>query len=311
MSGRSLRPRREAVYTEPNPDLESPLPPAEPRREGLRARLEIVEGGGPSTSRPRHPSGAAAAVGGAGSSGGRVVPQRGGQRSARGARIAVSSEPNARSALGASTGDIMRGLWALESLEDPPDTPPDSPPLSAEGGPSIVVSLRSPGGKAVGWAEMPEEMLERVLRLLLGGTSHQRTHTRRRISGALRSVCAAWRRIHDALLTSLYVPPPTPDAGVRALARRFANVTALNFKGEYTYQPQVRASPKGIVPACLYQWPSTESHGERAAAHTAALQNLSASGRDTGRRGVELVCVRPTGQENRRRCPLARLYTEP
>jgi hypothetical protein len=272
MSGRALRPRRETVYTDPNPDLDAE--PAEPRREGLRARSQrLVEyqEGGPSTSRPRQRSGAAAAAGGAGDGGGQAVPQRGGPRGAPGGNAGTSGP--ARSPQGASTMDIMRGLRALESLENPTDDPLDSPPRSAEGGPSSAVRLRSPERKAVGWAAIPVEMLERVLRVLLSGTSHQRAQTRRRISGALRAVCTIWRRIHDALLTSLYVLPPTPDAGVRVLARRFANVIALDFKGEYTFQPQVRASPEGHL--YVDQRTSKQSRGERAAADTAALQNLS------------------------------------
>lgn len=275
MSGRSLRPRREAVYTDPDPDLDAE--PSEPRREGLRARSQRVEYAGPSTSRPPQRSRYAAA-GGAGGGGGRTVPQRGGQRSAARGGIARSGAKS-RSPLGAPTVDIMR-LQALESLEEPPDTPPHSPLRSAEeAGPSgIVVRLRhSPGGKAVGWAELPEEMLERVLRVLLAGTSHQRTQTRRRISGALRSVCVAWRRIHDLLLCSLYVLPPTPDAGVRALARRFANVTALDFKGEFVHQPQVCEAQVGSALLLSVD----KSRGESGAAeHTAALQNLSASRRE-------------------------------
>ena len=82
-----------------------------------------------------------------------------------------------------------------------------------------------------------EEALEIVLKTL--GLSGEKVATKRERSWAVRLVCSGWRRVHDSQLTHLVVKPPTPDAGVIVLVRRFPAVVTLDFKGDFKHQPKL------------------------------------------------------------------------
>ena len=86
-----------------------------------------------------------------------------------------------------------------------------------------------------GWASMPEELFEKVLEALQpdgpskpedGGLGFSRA------LAAVRLVCAAWKAVHDAMVTRLVLSRETTDEAVGKLVRRFPTVVSLEFKSE-------------------------------------------------------------------------------
>jgi hypothetical protein len=77
-----------------------------------------------------------------------------------------------------------------------------------------------------GWAELPDELLARVLEML-----HAAGMGFSPASAAVRLVCAGWKAVHDALVTRLVLRWKTTDEAVGMLARRFPAVVLLEFKG--------------------------------------------------------------------------------
>ena len=65
--------------------------------------------------------------------------------------------------------------------------------------------------KEGGWAELPDELLAKVLELLQaagwqeGGLGFSQT------SATVRLVCAGWKAVHDALVTRLVLRQQTTD----------------------------------------------------------------------------------------------------
>jgi hypothetical protein len=87
-----------------------------------------------------------------------------------------------------------------------------------------------------GWAELPDELVEKVLAKVLellqaggqaGGLSFSQA------SATLRLVSAAWKAVHDALVTRLLLRPQTTDEAVGMLVLRFPTVVSLESKGDF------------------------------------------------------------------------------
>ena len=126
------------------------------------------------------------------------------------------------------------------------------PPVRADGGALTHGELRSQRAPATmprtrsqrlretmeedGWAGMPEELFEKVLEALQpdgpskpedGGLGFSQA------LAAVRLVCAAWKAVHDAMVTRLVLRLQTTDEAVGKLVRRFPMVVSLEFKGGY------------------------------------------------------------------------------
>ena len=80
------------------------------------------------------------------------------------------------------------------------------------------------------WAELPDELLAKVLEMLEaagqsepqeGGLGFSQT------SATVRLVCAAWKAVHDALVKRFVLSLQTTDEAMGMLARRFPAVTTL------------------------------------------------------------------------------------
>jgi hypothetical protein len=79
-----------------------------------------------------------------------------------------------------------------------------------------------------GWADLPVELLEQVLELLqAGGLGFSQA------TATVRRVCAAWKTVHDALVTRLVLRGQTTDEAMAMLARRFPALMSMGFKSEY------------------------------------------------------------------------------
>jgi len=114
------------------------------------------------------------------------------------------------------------------------------PPVRADGGALTHGELRSQRAPATmprtrsqrlretmeedGWAGMPEELFEKVLEALQpdgpskpedGGLGFSQA------LAAVRLVCAAWKAVHDAMVTRLVLRYQTTDEAVGKLVRRF------------------------------------------------------------------------------------------
>ena len=123
------------------------------------------------------------------------------------------------------------------------------PPVRADGGALTHGELRSQRAPATmprtrsqrlretmkedGWAGMPEELFEKVLEALQpdgpskpedGGLGFSQA------LAAVRLVCAAWKAVHDAMVTRLVLSPQTTDEAVGKLVRRFPMVVSLEVK---------------------------------------------------------------------------------
>ena len=77
-----------------------------------------------------------------------------------------------------------------------------------------------------GWAELSDELLSKVLELLqvagqAGGLGFSQT------SATVRLVCAAWKAVHDALVTRLVLRRQTTDEAMGMLVLRFPAVASL------------------------------------------------------------------------------------
>jgi hypothetical protein len=83
--------------------------------------------------------------------------------------------------------------------------------------------------KEDGWAELPDELVEKVLELLqaggqAGGLSFSQA------SATVRLVCAAWKAVYDALVKRLMLRGQTTDEAMGMLARRFPAVASLEMQ---------------------------------------------------------------------------------
>jgi hypothetical protein len=82
-----------------------------------------------------------------------------------------------------------------------------------------------------GWAGMSEELLEKVLEVLLGRKPKDGGLGFSLTLAAVRLVCAGWQKIHDAMVTRLVLRPQTTDEAVGMLVQRFPAVVSLEVKG--------------------------------------------------------------------------------
>ena len=80
-----------------------------------------------------------------------------------------------------------------------------------------------------GWAELPEDLLLRVLELL---------RWTRRDSGAVRKSCQRWRAAHDAGCKSLGLRRSVPEAMICVLCGRMPALTSLNLVGVQSFSAE-------------------------------------------------------------------------
>jgi hypothetical protein len=85
------------------------------------------------------------------------------------------------------------------------------------------------------WAELPPELLAKVLEMLPAVEQSAPPHAGGwrgcKDSAAVRLVCAQWQAVHDALVTKLVLSRETTDEAVGVLVLRFPAVVSLEFKG--------------------------------------------------------------------------------
>jgi hypothetical protein len=81
-----------------------------------------------------------------------------------------------------------------------------------------------------GWAELPDELLAKVLELLQAA-GQQRGLGFSQASATVRLVCAGWKAVHDALVTRLVLKRQTTDRVMGMLVLRFPAVVSLEMKG--------------------------------------------------------------------------------
>ena len=80
------------------------------------------------------------------------------------------------------------------------------------------------------WAELPDELVEKVLELLqAAGRSEPQDEGLGffRATATMRLVCAAWKAVHDALVTRLVLRRQTTDEATGMLVLRFPAVASL------------------------------------------------------------------------------------
>jgi hypothetical protein len=83
-----------------------------------------------------------------------------------------------------------------------------------------------------GWAELPEELVEKVLELLqaAGRSEPQDSFGLSQATATVRLVCAGWKAVHDAMVTRLLLSWQTTDAAMGKLVRSFPAVVSLEVK---------------------------------------------------------------------------------
>jgi hypothetical protein len=101
----------------------------------------------------------------------------------------------------------------------------------ALGYPAAMPSMRAQRRRETvyGWADMPEELLAKVLEAAgwqQGGLRFSRA------SATVRLVCAGWKAVHDALVRRLVLRRQTTDEAMDMLVRCFPAVVSLEFMGD-------------------------------------------------------------------------------
>jgi hypothetical protein len=84
-----------------------------------------------------------------------------------------------------------------------------------------------------GWAELPDELVEKVLELLqAAGQSEPQDEGLGffQATATMRLVCAAWKAVHDAMVKRLVLTRKTTDEAMGVLVRLFPTVVSLEFK---------------------------------------------------------------------------------
>jgi hypothetical protein len=84
--------------------------------------------------------------------------------------------------------------------------------------------------KEDGWAELPNELLAKVLELQAGQEGGLRFS---KTSATVRLVCAAWKAVYDALVTRLVLTRETTDDAMGMLVRRFPAVVSVEMKNRH------------------------------------------------------------------------------
>jgi hypothetical protein len=101
-----------------------------------------------------------------------------------------------------------------------------------------------------------EKVLAKVLELLqaagqAGGLSFSQA------SATVRLVCAAWKAVHDALVTRLLLRPQTTDEAMGMLVRRFPTVVSLESKGDFLNHALLTDEALRALSNCTSLRPST------------------------------------------------------
>jgi hypothetical protein len=83
-----------------------------------------------------------------------------------------------------------------------------------------------------GWAELPDELVEKVLELLqaAGRSEPQGPFGLSQATATVRLICSGWKAVHDAMMKMLDLRLETTDEAMGMLARRFPAVVSLEFK---------------------------------------------------------------------------------
>jgi hypothetical protein len=80
-----------------------------------------------------------------------------------------------------------------------------------------------------GWAELPDELVTKVLEKVLQAEEGGLGFTQ--ASATVRLVSAGWKAVHDALVTRLVLRRQTTDEAVGILVRRFPAVVSVEYRG--------------------------------------------------------------------------------
>ena len=83
-----------------------------------------------------------------------------------------------------------------------------------------------------GWAELPDELVEKVLEKLqtAGHSEPQGPFGLSEATATVRLVCSGWKAVHDAMVMRLVLRLETTDEAMGMLARRFPAVVSLEVK---------------------------------------------------------------------------------
>jgi hypothetical protein len=133
-----------------------------------------------------------------------------------------------------------------------------------------------------GWAELPDELLAKVLELLQAA-GQQRGLGFSQASATVRLVCAGWKAVHDALVTRLVLRRETTDEAVGMLVLRFPAVASVEMKsvpGETLALTDqgVRAlssSPPALTSLDLSRCKRMTDQGQRAVSSVSTLRSLN------------------------------------
>jgi hypothetical protein len=86
------------------------------------------------------------------------------------------------------------------------------------------------------WADLPDDLMAKVLELLLAtgwGEPQEGGFGFSQATATARLVCSGWKAVHDALVMRLVLSRRTTDEAMGMLVRRFPAVVSLEFKGVY------------------------------------------------------------------------------
>jgi hypothetical protein len=134
-----------------------------------------------------------------------------------------------------------------------------------------------------GWAELPDELLAKVLEMMEaagqsepqeGGLGFSRS------SATVRLVCAAWKVVHDALVKRLVLSSWTNDEAMGMLVRRFPAVTSMQIKwtGEWAALTDEGVRAVSNLPALTFldlrYWFKVTAAGVQALRNTTAAPSL-------------------------------------
>jgi hypothetical protein len=82
------------------------------------------------------------------------------------------------------------------------------------------------------WAELPDELVEKVLELLqaAGRSEPQGPFGFSQATATVRLVCSGWKAVHDAMVMRLVLSRQTTDEAMGMLVRSFPAVVSLEMK---------------------------------------------------------------------------------
>jgi hypothetical protein len=101
-----------------------------------------------------------------------------------------------------------------------------------------------------GWADMPEELLAKVLEVAgwqEGGLEFSRA------SATARLVCAGWKAVYDALVRRLVLRRDTTDEAMGMLVLRFPAVAIAGVQGRHLGRVDGRRAASSEQPACAHR----------------------------------------------------------